>query len=413
VGTLPDGRVVFVPRTAPGDLVELRSVTTAKRFARARIARVVEPSAVRVEPPCPHYRFDDCGGCQLQHLATTAQREARRQIVVDAMRRIGGQELDPPPLEPSEAEWGYRTKISLSVGGSRRSVPGPIGYHRVGRADQVFDLTRCPIARPELTKVWDAVRPSRALLPSNASRVILRIDRSANRHLIVRTSGSGTWTRARELGESLVRDGAAATLWWHPEDGAPRVLYGQTETFPATVFEQVHPAMGDRVRAYAVTRLGELDRRHVWDLYAGIGETTLRIVGLSSSVTVDSVELDGRAVRLADQRGPQERVTRHAGRVEDLITRLRPAHAVILNPPRTGLHADVINALMVPSRRAAEPSNRAAEPPSRIVYVSCDPATLARDIARLASRYRLVDVRAFDLFPQTAHVETVATLERA
>jgi 23S rRNA (uracil1939-C5)-methyltransferase len=128
---------------------------------------------------------------------------------------------------------------------------------------------------------------------------------------------------------------------------------------------------------------------------------------------VESVELDGRAVRLADQRGPQERVTRHAGRVEDLITRLRPAHAVILNPPRTGLHADVINALMVPSRRAAEPSNRAAEPPSRIVYVSCDPATLARDIARLASRYRLVDVRAFDLFPQTAHVETVATLERA
>jgi 23S rRNA (uracil1939-C5)-methyltransferase len=202
------------------------------------------------------------------------------------------------------------------------------------------------------------------------------------------------------------------TLWWHPEDGAPRVLFGQTETFPATVFEQVHPAMGDRVRAYAVTRLGALDQRHVWDLYAGIGETTLRIHGLSSSATVESVELDGRAVRLADQRGPQERVTRHAGRVEDLITRLRPAHAVILNPPRTGLHPDVINTLMVPpSRRAAEPSNRATEPPSRIVYVSCDPATLARDVSRLASRYRLGDLRAFDLFPQTAHVETVATLE--
>jgi 23S rRNA (uracil1939-C5)-methyltransferase len=99
-------------------------------------------------------------------------------------------------------------------------------------------------------------------------------------------------------------------------------------------------------------------------------------------------------------------VTRHTGTVEDLIARLRPAEAVILNPPRTGLHQDVIGALLEP------PSRRAAEPPSRLVYVSCDPATLARDVARLASRFRLIQVRAFDLFPQTAHVETVATLDR-
>lgn len=397
VGTLADGRVVFVPRTGPGDLVELRAMTSAKRFARARIARMVEPSPARVEPPCPHYEPDECGGCQLQHLAPGPQRDARRRIVLEALRRIGGQELAEPPLESSPTEWEYRTKISLTVGASRSALK-PVGYHRLGRPDQVFDLTRCLIARPELNQVWGAVRPRRALLPRNANRVILRVDRSGGRHLIVRTAESGTWTSARELGESLARDGISVALWWHPEDGAPRVLFGEGETYPATVFEQVHPAMGDQVRAYAVDRLRPLDGSHVWDLYAGIGETALRIQELAPSATVESVELDGRAVRLSEQRAPRQGITRHAGQVEDLIDRLRAADRAIMNPPRTGVGAEVTDYLV-------------AHPIERLVYVSCDPATLARDVARLASRYRLTDVRAFDLFPQTAHVETVATLD--
>jgi 23S rRNA (uracil1939-C5)-methyltransferase len=389
---------VFVPRTAPGDLVELGAITSAKRFARARIARVVEPSPARVDPPCPHYERDECGGCQLQHLGAGPQREARRRIVVEALRRIGRQELDEPPLEPSPVEWEYRTKVSLTVGASR-SAGRPIGYHRLGRPDQVFDLTRCLIARPELNQVWEGLRPRRALLPRNANRVILRVDRAGGRHLMVRTVDSGTWTRARELGESLGGDGISVTLWWHPEGGAPRVLYGDRETYPATVFEQVHPAMGDRVRTYAIDRLGPLAGCHLWDFYAGIGETTLRIHELAPSATVESVELDGRAVRLAEQRASRQAITRHAGRVEDLIDRLRAAQRAIMNPPRTGLADQVTEHLTT-------------HPIERLVYVSCDPATLARDVARLASRYRLTDVHAFDLFPQTAHVETVATLDR-
>lgn len=405
VGTLPDGRVVFVPRAAPGDLVELRTITATKRFARARIAGVIEPSPDRVSPPCPHYERDECGGCQLQHLGAGPQREARRRIVVDALRRIGRQELEEPPLEPGTTEWEYRAKVSLTVGASRGSASRPIGYHRLGRADQVFDLTCCLIARPELTQVWGAVRPRQALLPPNARRLILRVDRGGGRHLIVRTSHSGTWTQARALGESLARDGIAVTLWWHPENGAPRVLYGDTRTYPATVFEQVHPAMGDRVRAFAVAQLAPQEGWHLWDLYAGIGETTLRIHEQAPAATIESVELDARAVRLAGQQGPGEGIIRSAGRVEELIGRLRPADAAILNPPRTGLGGEVV-------RRLLEPSRRAAQPPGRLVYVSCDPATLARDVARLASRFRLTQVQAFDLFPQTAHVETVATLER-
>lgn len=399
VGTLPDGRVVFVPRTAPGELVELQTVRAAKRFARARVTAVIEPSPFRVQPPCPHYEQDECGSCQLQHLAPDPQREARRRIVVEALRRIGGQEPGEILLEPSDTEWEYRSKISLTVGASRRSAPPPIGYHRMGRADQVFDLTRCLIARPELNHTWDALQPHRGLLPSNANRVILRVDRAGGRHLIVQTTESGSWTRARELGGSLSKDGISLTVWWHPEGGAPRVLYGGSETYPATVFEQVHPAMGDRVRRYAIGQLGAVSGGHLWDLYAGIGETSVRIRELAGAPTVESVEVDARAVRLAEQLAPEPGITRHAGRVEDLIERLRPAERAILNPPRRGLGTAVT-------------AHLASHPLERLVYVSCDPATLARDVARLAPAYQLTGVRGFDLFPQTAHVETVTTLDR-
>jgi tRNA/tmRNA/rRNA uracil-C5-methylase (TrmA/RlmC/RlmD family) len=144
-----------------------------------------------------------------------------------------------------------------------------------------------------------------------------------------------------------------------------------------------------------VTALGDVTGRHVWDLYAGLGETTARLAAAGASV--ESVESDRRAVAEAERRGPAAR--RHAGRVEDVLNELRPPELVITNPPRTGMDGRVAAAL----ERLT---------PARIVYVSCDPATLARDLGRLPG-FRVSDVRAFDLFPQTAHVETVVLLARA
>lgn len=425
VGTLTDGRAVFVPRTAPGDLVELRNLVRSKRFARARSARLVEASALRVEPPCPHYGSDECGSCQLQHLSAGAQRSARRRLLGDALRRIGHLDVEDPPLEPSEAEFGYRTKISLTVGRedggtrSREKKRGPaIGFHPLGRPDDVFDLTRCLLARPELNARWLQLRELRPLLPRNAERIVLRIDRSGGCHVIVKTGGredgssrrSDAWTTAKGLGRSLEQAGTPAVLWWEPAGGVARTVYGAPEAYPAMVFEQVHPAMGDRIRSYAIGQLGEVrgGGRHLWDLYAGIGETTEllarqegRMGGQEMETTVESVERDARAVRVAEQRGPAAGITRYTGRVEDFIPRLRPAAAAIVNPPRTGLgDAGEVAALI------------AGRPPERLVYVSCDPATLARDLGRLVPGFRLTDLRAFDLFPQTAHVETVATLVR-
>ena len=391
VGRLPDGKTVFVPRTAPGDLVELSEIREHKRFARARIQRVVEPSPLRVDPRCPHYVVDECGGCQLQHLEYQAQLSARQSFVGDALRRLGKRDVPDPPIVPAAKTYDYRTKLTLHVGARGRRI----GLHRYDRPDQVFDLAWCHITVPELMTMWQAVRKLRTLLPPALEQVVLRLDRSGGRHLLLRVGKSEVWSGAQRLFRAMDRDGVVATIWWQPEGGAARAVAGAGEAYPATVFEQVHPEMGDRVREFAVQQLGDVSGHKVWDLYAGIGETTEKLVRLGAMV--ESVELDRRAVEEADARGQAAR--RHTGRVEDILPKLRPPDLVIVNPPRSGMDARV----------SAELGRLL---PRRLVYISCDPATLARDLQRLPL-FDLKLVQAFDLFPQTTHVETVALLEPA
>jgi 23S rRNA (uracil1939-C5)-methyltransferase len=391
VGRLADGRAVFVPRSAPGDLVELTGLREQRRFARARVARVLEPGPDRVEPPCPHYVDEECGGCQLQHLAPAAQREARRSFVGDALRRLARREVSDPEIVPAEQDLEYRTKITLHA----ESAGGAIGLHPYGRPERVFELRRCLITVAELNRLWAALRPLRPRLPARLETVMLRLDRREGRHVVLGAARGSRWTGGPALAAALAREGLEVTVWLREEGGEPRAVAGRNDPYPATVFEQVHPSMGDRVRAYAVGALGPVSGKAVWDLYAGIGETTSALA--RGGARVGSVESDPRAVAEADARGPAAR--RLAGRVEDVLGQLDPPDLVITNPPRAGMDARVTAEL----ERLG---------PARIVYISCDPATLARDLGRLPT-YRIAGLRAFDLFPQTAHVETVAVLERA
>lgn len=389
VGKLPDGKTVFVPRSAPQDLVELTALREHKRFARARLGRLIEASPFRVEPRCPHYVRDECGGCQLQHLDYEAQLESRRSFVGDALRRLGKREAPDPPIISAPQAYDYRTKLTLHVGSDSKRL----GLHPYQRPDQVFDLHWCHITRPELMALWQATRRLRALLPPHLSQLVLRLDRGGGRHLLLRVGDGEVWSGFDRLRRELERLEAPATIWYQPVGGAPRAVAGGGEAFPATVFEQVHPAMGDRVRGFALEQIGDVSGRRVWDLYAGIGETSVLLIGRGASV--ESVEVDRRAVAEAEARGPGAR--RYTGRVEHLLGKLRSPDFVIANPPRTGM-----------DERVSAELNRLA--PLRVVYISCDPATLARDLQRL-DRFRVCRVQAFDLFPQTAHVETVVTLE--
>ncbi len=399
MGRLEDGRAVFVPRTAPGDLVELTGLEGRARFARARVARIVEPGPGRAHPRCVHYERDGCGGCQLQHLDLPTQLEAKRQIVADALARIGRLEVTVPPVVPAAEAWEYRSRITLALAPGRRHA----GYHPLDRPDRVFPLERCHLARPELMELWGAVRGALQLLPPDVQQLVLRVDRAGGRHLVVKARGGQAWTTGPRLRERLASRGVTATIWWQPDQGALRVVAGDRTAMPATVFEQVHPGLADRIRADAVAALGELAGVHAWDLYAGIGETTEAL--LARGARVDSVELDRQAVEYAAARGTEAgRVLRHQGRVEDIVGRLAAPRAVITNPPRAGMAPVALAAIRVAR-------------PARVAYISCDPATLARDLAVLcatsgdAPGFRVASVCAYDLFPETAHVETVAVLE--
>jgi 23S rRNA (uracil1939-C5)-methyltransferase len=299
--------------------------------------------------------------------------------------------VSDPPIVSAPRDLEYRTRITLHVA----ARGGAIGLHPYGRPDEVFELRRCLITVPELNQLWAALRPLRHLLPGPLETLMLRLDRRGGRHVVLATARGARWTGGPALAAALADAGAEASVWWREAGGEPRAVAGPEQPFPATVFEQVHPSMGDRVRAFAIDALGPVADRAIWDLYAGIGETTAALAGRGARVA--SVEADPRAVAEAEARGPEAR--RLAGRAEDLLARLEPPELVITNPPRVGMDAKVTAEL-------------ARLGPERIVYISCDPATLARDLARLP-RYRVAGLTAFDLFPQTAHVETVAVLERA
>ncbi len=400
VGRLQDGRAVFVPRTAPGERVRLREgVKLHKTFARGELAEVVAPTAARVTPPCPHYAHDRCGGCQLQHLAYDVQLAAKRAIAGDALRRIGKLDLPDPEIVEAVEEWRYGAKVSLAVAGGRgRSTA--VGFHPYDRPGSVFPLADCHIADFRLMALWRDVRAHLELLPPRLTRLTLRLDREGRRHVIAESAGEGEpWLDAERLRAALPDGGGGGggvICWWQPADGAARVVAGPATGFPATGFEPVNPEMATLARGWAVEQLGDVRGAVVWDLYGGIGDTAVQLAERGAQVV--SVDADEKAIDWARGRPAARPVRFIAGNVEDVLPTLPEPSGVVAHPPRTGLHWNVTLRLT-------------GQPVGRLVYLSSDPATLARDLHRLSVNYRVTAVRAFDLFPQTAQVETVAVLE--
>jgi 23S rRNA (uracil1939-C5)-methyltransferase len=399
VGRLSDGRAVFVPRTAPGERVRLRpqSVRMHKRYARGEVAEILAAASTRVVPRCPHYDGDHCGGCQLQHLTYDAQVAAKRDIVLDTLRRIGKLDVRDAGVVGATEQWRYLTRISLTRTGKR--VPA-FGFARYDRPGVVFRLEDCHIADARLLALWHELERRIDLLPEGALRLTLRLDREGTRHLIVESPGE-PWRSADRLRAAL-QDRAPVTCWWHPVDGAARIVAGPATGFPPVGFEADHPAMDRMVRDWAVACLGEVQGRAVWDLYAGIGDTAVRLAERQASVV--SVDADEQAVGWARRRteiaSSGERVRVIAGRAEDVLPSLPVPQAVIVRPPRTGLHWDVALRLT-------------GAPVPHLVYVSRDPATLARDLHRMSVNYSMRALRVFDAGPQTAQVEAVVHLEGA
>lgn len=402
VGRLADGRVVFVPRAAPGEGVRLRTVRAGKRWVRAEIEAVEVASPQRRAAPCPLY--DRCGGCQLQHLDPGAQLEAKTRIVGDALRRIGGLDVGDPPIEPSPAELHYRSRVTFTL----RRLAGQrvvAGFHHRSHPGRIIDVdTECLLPEAPIGPVWHTLREAwgqgaRRLPPGPTLRLTLRI---VDGGVLLAIEGG----RAGGDLERLAAEMAGLSAIWHaPEGGDWRWIAGERVSWDDTgadrvqvgpgVFSQVNRAAADRLHRAVVGAVGDPRDLDIVDAYCGMGVRGRQLAREGGRVV--GLELDAQAVQAA-RAGAPDGFTVIRGAAEQTLGSVIPADRLIVNPPRTGLDAEIPRLLR-------------ESPVQRIVYVSCDPATLARDLERLGDGYAVRTVRAFDLFPQTAHVETMVTLE--
>jgi 23S rRNA (uracil1939-C5)-methyltransferase len=397
-----EGRqVVFVAHGAPGDRIEAEVVERRRDWLRARITAVRHPGPARVVPGCRW--FPACGGCQWQHVAPPAQRHAKAAVVAEQLAR--GAALRDVPVLPILAgdAWGYRARVTLAVQGRRA------GYQRA-RSHALVETTECPIAAPVVSAHLGVARAWVASLRVPLVRVTIAA--AGDGVVLVGTATARPGPPDEAATASLLRDtpsvrgavvvgpGGDAAL----ELGDPTVTVpiepGLALEAPADVFTQVHPAANpllvSAVLALGAFRAGE----RVLDLYAGAGNFALPLA--RREVRVHGIEAAPRAIAAA--RANAERLglasaTFERATVAAALPGVAPGtvDAVVLDPPRAGA-ADAIAAL-------------AALRPARIVYVSCDPATLARDVRRLVARgYGLERVQPVDIFPQTYHVESVAEL---
>jgi 23S rRNA (uracil1939-C5)-methyltransferase len=362
-----DGRVVFVPLTAPGDRVRVHIVERHKRFARGEVVEVVEPGPDRVEPPCP--LFGRCGGCVWQHLSYPAQLRAKAAIVSDALRRIGRIDCEEPvPVTASPEPFGYRVRTRLVQDGVR------LGY-RSRRSHEVCIADACPVLDPRLESV-------------------LATERTA-----ARSGGEPVEWEAAVGSDGVVRvqrTGAAGTT-------IDQVVGGDALRVSHEVFAQANGLLVESLAEAVVQAAlgGGGGGGACVELYAGGGLFTLGLSRRFDQVwAVESHPGAVRDLRVNLARADRQNVRIREGRVEQVLASLEIAPDVlVLDPPRTGVSEDALAAIS--GLRVG-----------RIVYVSCDPATLARDLGRLRDEgYRLASVQAFDLFPQTPHVEVLATLE--
>lgn len=402
VGRLADGRAVFVHRTAPGDRALINLIEEKKNWTRGELVKLEEPGPGRRPAPCPHYAR--CGGCTLEHLEYSAQLTAKAQLVYDAMTRLGRMAIDMPVVVPSPREFRYRNRVSFTLMRLAKRVVA--GFHELDKPGRIFDVSAaCLLPEESIAEAWGELRRvwghNAQRLPSGPKlRLTLRSSADGAVSLIVEGGyGAG---RAEELLEVAPR---IQSVWHRPRPDMPmKLLAGrpsiqeswQDEDLEVSgaVFLQVNREAASLLEDYVMELAGDVNGKTVVDAYCGVGLHARRLARVGASVT--GIELDPLAIEEA--RAANVPNTEFVyGRTEDELPKHLPADLVIINPPRAGIEESATVAL---SRK----------PAARLIYISCNPATLARDLARMAGAYELKSLRCFDLFPQTAHVETVVEL---
>lgn len=384
-----DGLVVFTPRTAPGDRV-LVELDVQGRIGRGALKTVERAGAARITPRCPHYEAPDrCGGCQWQHVDISAQRDAKRTMLRDAFQRIAKRDVALPDIVAGE-EWRYRRSLTLAM---RRSHDGSFtaGMRAFDDPEAVFNLEDCDITELSVLETWKDILAAAEHFPREGRlRGTVRV---IDERSYFTLEGGKDWNALAAFLDAVP---SLSALWWHAEGKRRRLVADRRPAAePGASFAQVNPAIAAVMQAAVVDHALAHAPKTVIDAYSGSGDTAAALARWGAQVIAIEADEEASAYSATRLAEPSRAIN---ARVESVIAGCLPADVVILNPPRAGVDARVTAALV-----NAKPA------PKAIIYVSCDPATLARDVARLPG-WSVHQMKCYDLFPQTSHVETVCEL---
>ena len=454
IAHLESGKTVFVSGAVVGDVAEIEITQEKANFAKARAVRIAEGSPLRASSaPCDMYA--ECGGCPWAALSYPAQLDAKRSHIVEALVRTGGIARDTAeaivePCVPSKREWGYRNKIELAATNDSAGR-FTLGMHVFG-SDSLVSVKACPLANRLIAKAPKAITgalrflsgredlgifrvelrgsirtksveialwtpPGRfpraqvantlqsALPATSIVRVLAEPGKARKVRKVEVLQGDGFWRETMNIAAGEAAGDAkssAGNAAGSAAESAARTAAAEPETMPvsyavsAPSFFQVNTAQAEKMVNLALRKLSPLHGKDVADLYSGVG--TFSIPMALSGAYVTAIELAGSSAR--DARRNIERARADVDTVCDDVSRafadLEPIDALLVDPPRAGLAADVVKHI-------------AHARPKTLVYVSCDPQTLARDVQRLQNcGFSLKSVTPLDLFPQTYHVEAMA-----
>ncbi len=410
-----DGKAVFIDAALPGEEVAFEYLATHRKYDEGRVTGVLRPSRDRVEPKCPH--FGVCGGCSLQHMAAAAQIGSKQQVLLDNLQHIG--KVEPAMLlDPLTGPvWGYRTKARLGVRHVIKKGRVLVGF-REKRSALLADLKGCEVMHPsvgrridELAQLIDGL-DARGRIPQIEVAVAEAVTALVFRNLD--PLGAADLESLRQFG---VRMGIhvylqpsgpdSVQLLWPDESTLVYRLPGQAIEieFRPTDFTQINPAINVQIASRVLELLDLADTHRVLELFCGLGNFTLPVARHAGEVT--GVEGDAGLVSRAREnalRNGLHNVSFHAADLAERVTEAPWAGVaydrVLLDPPRSGAAAvmDLLGNIR----------------PERMVYISCHPGSLARDADRLVNEfgYRLQATGVMDMFPHTAHVESIALFER-
>ena len=389
IGRLPDGRAVFVPFTIPGETIRATVVEEKKGYVRGELIEVINPAGNRIQPHCRH--FGVCGGCHFQHLGYQDQLCIKTKIIEDVLLRVGGLSgVNLLPIVRSPMEWDYRNNIQFHLHPS-----GELGYQR-HLSNEVIPIDECFLPSPAL---WDLHSQLDLDYQTGIKRVSFREGIDEEVLILLEGENSDLPEMEINLPASVVHLGESGNIVLAGSDFLMMKVKEKQFKVSAESFFQVNTLMTEKMVDHVLTLLPKEKLNCLVDLYCGVGlfsaftaEVTNKLIGIEFSHSA--------CMDYAENLDEYDHIELYEGSADTILPRLEiTPDVVIVDPPRAGIGRSTIDALVKLK-------------PKRIIYVSCDPATLARDASRLVKGgYRLTQLTPFDLFPQTFHIESVSIFD--